>query len=72
MLALVPTLALAVAAVADVDAGAPPSLLVLPKRDEMAGDTPAARDAAAAIARFLAARFEGGRAVACPAPGGGL
>jgi hypothetical protein len=36
-------------------------------RDEMAGDTPAARDAAATIARFLAERFDGERAVRCPA-----
>jgi hypothetical protein len=36
-------------------------------RDEMAGDTPAAREAAATIARFLAERFEGERAVRCPA-----
>jgi hypothetical protein len=37
-------------------------------RDEMAGDTPSSRDAAAAIARFLAERFDGERAVRCPAP----
>jgi hypothetical protein len=35
-------------------------------RDEMAGDTPEARDAAATIARFLEARFDGDRAVRCP------
>ncbi|HVU49322.1 MAG TPA: hypothetical protein VHL80_01485 [Polyangia bacterium] len=37
-------------------------------RDEMAGDTPSAREAAETIARFLAERFDGARAVRCPAP----
>jgi hypothetical protein len=37
-------------------------------RDEIAADTPAARDAAASIGRFLEARFEGERAVRCPPP----
>ena len=36
-------------------------------RDEMAGDTPAARDAAATITRFLAEHFDGDH-VRCPAP----
>jgi hypothetical protein len=37
-------------------------------RDEMTGDTPAAREAKDTIARFLAERFDGERAVRCPAP----
>jgi hypothetical protein len=37
-------------------------------RDEIAGDTPAARAAVATIDGFLAARFDGDRAVRCPAP----
>jgi hypothetical protein len=36
-------------------------------RDEMAGDAPAAREAAATITRFLQERFDGDRAVRCPA-----
>jgi hypothetical protein len=37
-------------------------------RDEMAGDSPAARAAAATISYFLETRFDGERAVRCPAP----
>ncbi len=37
-------------------------------REEMSGDTPAASAAAATIARFLEARFDGDRGVRCPAP----
>jgi hypothetical protein len=36
-------------------------------RDEMAGDAPAAREAAATITHFLADRFDGEKAVRCPA-----
>jgi hypothetical protein len=37
-------------------------------RDEIAGDTPAARAAVKTITRFLDERFDGTRAVRCPAP----
>jgi hypothetical protein len=40
---------------------------IIALRDELNGETQAARDAAVTISRFLEARFDGNRAVRCPA-----
>jgi hypothetical protein len=40
---------------------------IIALRDELNGETQAARDAAVTISRFLEARFDGDRAVRCPA-----